>query len=307
VCEAYLSGFSDSRLREELRFFKTLTNDKKAFDILVGLSGGKDSSASLLLTKKLGFRPLAFTFDIGYYPEHEFERAAKVAEALGVNHVRIDIRKYIRENDRTSYLKTVKLYEHKPSLSLRKLFLKTFQEDKLHNSPKCAHSRAFVRTCRLCRHTVIRAYYGEAVKRGVRVVALGMNEYAGRLRQVDGGEPCVSAIRVLNPCGDNPVYVVHLPFLLRRTVKDTQRTLQELGWKMPPGEDFIESNSNSCLFARSAEAFSTRMLGFHPDTPRLAREVTVGYLTKTQARRALMQVHTTESSMRRVLEDAKIL
>jgi len=306
ICELYLFGLNESRLRDELRFFKTLPDRSKKWDAMVGLSGGKDSSATLHLTQSLGFRPLAFTFDIGYYPEHEFERAARIAEASGVDYARIRIGEYMHESDRTSYRKTAELYERAPSVDLKRVFLETLVEDKLHNSPRCNHARAFVRTCRLCRHTVIRAYYHEALKRKVSLVILGMNEYA-ELRSSRGGKPLVSAMRTLNPYDRAQVHIVHLPFLMRRTAEATRKTLEEIGWTKPPGEDFVESNANSCLFARSAEAFARRMLGFHPDTKRLAREVTVGYLTKDQARRALEHVHRSKESVREILERAKIL
>ena len=49
------------------------------------------------------------------------------------------------------------------------------------------------------------------------------------------------------------------------------------------------------------------MLGFHPDTTRLAREVTVGFLTKAQARKALAKTHRATEGLRRTLVEAGII
>jgi hypothetical protein len=80
-----------------------------------------------------------------------------------------------------------------------------------------------------------------------------------------------------------------------------------LGWKIPRGEKFIESNANSCLFARAAENKARKMLGFHPDSTRLAREVTVGFISKKQAERALDEIHHSSDSVRKILTKAKVL
>ena len=146
------------------------------------------------------------------------------------------------------------------------------------------------------------------MRHGVRVIVLGINEWAG-LSQNSGSKKFVfSAIRKLQPFKNKPaVYVVHLPFLLQRKIGDTKKILKQLGWKIPRGERLVESNSNSCLFARAAESKARRMLGFHPDATRLAREVTVGFITKGEARRALEKNHHYQYSVKRVLKNAKVI
>jgi len=49
------------------------------------------------------------------------------------------------------------------------------------------------------------------------------------------------------------------------------------------------------------------MLGFHPDSTRLAREVTVGFITKKQARLALDKVHRYNQGVGQVLKQAGII
>lgn len=302
ICSSYKKFFDKKHLREELRFLKTFK------EVMVGISGGKDSTATLATIVQMGFHPLAFTFDQGYLPETTVPRAKKVAKALGVACEVINTRPYIRQSDVISYKKTIALYEEPFSLATKKKFLAAYKEGRKHYSVKCPHSPAFVRTCQLCRRMVIRAYYSEARKRGISAVVLGINEWTNLSAAQKGGAFRVSGMRALQPNKNQPpVYVFHLPFLLQRTSVQTKQLLKKLGWRAPKGEDFIESNSNSCLFARSTERMAKRLLGFHPDATRLAREVTVGFITKQQALKALGKIHPYRYTPREVLERAGII
>ena len=103
------------------------------------------------------------------------------------------------------------------------------------------------------------------------------------------------------------MHVVHLPFLMRHTLEDTKRCLKEVGWSPPESEDYVESNGNSCLFAAACEDVAMNKLGFHPDSTRLAREVTVGFITREQDVKALQKRRNHGVSVRRTLESAGIL
>jgi len=300
VCAAYRRRFDPERLERERRFLSRLA--KRGAKALVGFSGGKDSTATLIDARRLGFKVSAFTFDIGYYPAGVFARAARIAGRLGVPHARIDIRPYIRAVDRRCYRMMTDLYDRPETPALAAEFRKLYAEGRRHYTAKCRHALPFVRTCQLCRRVVIRAYYGEARRRGVGVVILGMNEWAGLARGSFG------AIRKLKPHKDRPaVYVVHLPFLLQRRLRDTRRTLAAIGWKLPAGERLVESNANSCLLARAAEAKAKRLLGFHPDAARLSREITAGFMPREAARKALEKTHRSRRTVREVLERAGII
>lgn len=307
VCGRYRESFRKATLARELKFFKSFVGKGTGqYDIMVGISGGKDSSAMLRMLKKRGFQILAFSFDTGYYPESIFSRAKKVARTLGVDYIRIPIQKYIRPVDRKSYKMMADLYDEPPSAKLKDKFRKLYSEGRKHYSAKCPHAFPFVRTCQLCRRLVIRAYYGEATKRGIQMVVLGLNEWAQL--SLHGSATNFSAIRKLKPYARKPaVFIVHSPFLFRRTAADTRKILRKMRWKLPPGEHLVESNANSCLLARAAEKKAAEMLGFHPDSTRLAREVTAGFITKEQAKKALGKLHSSPYSVRTVLKRAGIL
>ncbi|MDO8557606.1 MAG: 7-cyano-7-deazaguanine synthase [bacterium] len=308
TCAQYRKYFNSKHLAREFSFFKSfIGKGKGAYDIMVGISGGKDSSAMLRMLKKRGFRILAFSFDTGYYPKHIFQRAASVANRLSVDYKRIDIRKYIRPIDRKSFAMMADLYEEKPSEVLKEKFRTLYAEGRKHYSVKCQHALPFVRTCQLCRRVVIRAYVAEALKRNISMVVLGINEWA-HLSQ-SGSKHIFSAIRKLKPYTDKQVvYIVHSPFLFQRKAADTRKILKKMGWwKLPKGEGLIESNANSCLLARATEKKAIEMLGFHPDSTRLSREITAGFITKEQAKLALSKAHHSRYSVRRVLRRAGIL
>lgn len=309
VCERYEKNFNKEPLRKELEFLLSLKGSGRGkYDAMVGISGGKDSTATLYETKRMGFTPLAFSLDTHYYPKHIFQRAKQVAKQLNVDYEKIDARKYMRPVDRACFERTADLYDEHDSLELKEKFRKWYVEGRRHYSAKCRHKIPFVRTCQLCRRLVIRSYYGEAQKHGVGVVILGINEWTGLSQDSESKKFVFSAIRKLQPFKTKPpVYIVHLPFLLQRRIKDTERILKKLGWKIPRGERLIESNANSCLFAKAAENKAWRMLGFHPDSTRLAREITVGFISKKQTKLALNKIHNYNKSVRQVLKEAGII
>lgn len=309
TCDKYEKNFSKIHLQKELKFLHSLRNSRKGkYDAMVGISGGKDSTATLYEVKRMGFKPLAFSLDTGYYPNHIFIRAKQVARELRVDYQKIDARKYMRPIDQICFQKTAELYDEHDSFELKEKFRKWYLEGRRHYSVKCQHEIPFVRTCQLCRRLIVRAYYGEALKHGVSVVILGINEWAGLSQDSSSKKFIFSAIRKLQPFRNKPAaYIVHLPFLLQHKIKDTEKILRKLGWKIPRGERLIESNANSCLFARAAESKARHMLSFHPDTTRLAREVTVGFISKEQAQKALAKTHTYPYSVRRVLQMAKVI
>lgn len=284
VCNEYKSRFNQKVLKDELCFLKTMIKKEQGIDCLAAVSGGKDSIAMLQNICDMGFHPLAFTFDIGYNEITSKQRAAirKATEILGINHEYINARQYLNEADRKSFYLTAKLYDsqldHMDSGEIRRMF----EEERYCNSPRSQDIRPFIRPCRLCRRPVIRGYYAEAVKRNISVIFLGINEWCG----IHNSN--YSAIRKLEPIPGKAVYIVHLPFLLQRRIGDLHEILRRLEWTT---ENDIQPNTgaSACMLARIAESKVVSKLGFNPDETRLAREVTVGFLTREQALSVLIR------------------
>lgn len=56
----------------------------KAFDCVIGVSGGRDSSYTLYMAKKMGLRPLAVHFDNGWNSEHAVSNIKNLCQKLDV-------------------------------------------------------------------------------------------------------------------------------------------------------------------------------------------------------------------------------
>lgn len=89
--EARWKGWDES-LPDRRKTLERLCADakakKKEFDVLVPLSGGKDSMYVLCFAvKELGMKALAFTLDNGYLTPHARENIDNGCRALGVEHV----------------------------------------------------------------------------------------------------------------------------------------------------------------------------------------------------------------------------
>ena len=56
----------------------------KKYNVLVGVSGGRDSTYTLLIAKKLGLKPLAVHFDNGWNSEISVRNIKNACEKLGV-------------------------------------------------------------------------------------------------------------------------------------------------------------------------------------------------------------------------------
>lgn len=294
ICEIYKRKFSYYQIQKELETVKKLEGKR----VLVGMSGGKDSTAVAVILKEMGLNPIGFTLDIGYYPPHVLERSAFYAAQLNIPHETIDIRPQITDINHRSYQLTADLYDDKIQADWKELY--RFNRTKY--SVKYNETFPYVRSCQLCRKTVIPAYVNLAHKVGVEYVILGVNEWCGLAGNI------ISGIRKLWPDRSKPpVFIVHLPFLIRMKKYDTEKILKEMGWVQPEEGSFVETNGNSCLFAAACEAKAFAELGFHPDTTRLSREVTVGFLKKDEAKQALTNTKKYNKTVRQVLEEAEII
>ena len=93
VCN-YCNGFEEvkvqlkNNLENQESFFTELKNDleqnkKGKYDSIIGLSGGVDSSYTVLLAKKYGFNPLLVHFDNGWNSETAVSNIRKLADYGG--------------------------------------------------------------------------------------------------------------------------------------------------------------------------------------------------------------------------------
>lgn len=96
-------------------------NQSSRFDCIVPLSGGRDSSYALhYITKVLGLRPIAYSYDWGMLTDLGRRNQARMCGALGVEHILVsaDIRK-----KRNNIRKNVEAWLKKPNLGIIPLFM----------------------------------------------------------------------------------------------------------------------------------------------------------------------------------------
>jgi hypothetical protein len=85
VASAKEQARSEAKLR---RIFENAKRERKPFDALLGISGGKDSSYMLYLCHKVyGLRVLAFTRDNGFMSDGSKVRIERLVKTLGVQHL----------------------------------------------------------------------------------------------------------------------------------------------------------------------------------------------------------------------------
>jgi hypothetical protein len=309
--EANNTADRERELAAVIEMCRTATSD---YGCLVGVSGGKDSTAALINAINLGLRPLAFTIQSGYYPDSIAIRASAIAKELNVQHVVIDLADTITPYDMQNYEMTVSLHDelHQES-SFREFWTRNrlrelYRINRWHYSVRDNGEMPYVRPCQVCRRPVIRKYHQLAEKLGIPVVILGINEWTSLGSTAEGNSFQVSGIRELRPAGSQQaVTVAHLPFLLGQTIEKTRELLDQILWRAPQGEELVETGANSCIFAAVAEALVTPILGFNPDTTRLAREVTAGFLPRATALETLNRPRSLPLSSRAVLNSAGLV
>ena len=283
VCSDYIKKFDQNVLDNEKTFLKKMIKNEK-YDCMVGLSGGKDSSATLYTVKEMGFTPLAFTFEVGYnkITDSIQNKILRITKNVKVDYERININKYISNTEKECFKLMADLYDEPITEEYCKKFRSIYNEGRKYYSTKQNVVFPFVRPCQICRKIVIKAYYEEAIKRNIKIVFLGINEWAG----LSKGK--YSAIRKLKPFKNKPeVYIVHLPYLVGRKYEDLPEILEKIGWKREDGDHEVDTGGSACLLARACEKKANEIMGFHLDSTRLAREITVGFIDKNKAKEAI--------------------
>jgi hypothetical protein len=85
LSEQYPTGNKGWKILKEIAAQIKREGRKKAYDVVVGVSGGCDSSYMLYQTKELGLRPLAVNFDNGWSTKIATDNLDKILKKLNVD------------------------------------------------------------------------------------------------------------------------------------------------------------------------------------------------------------------------------
>ena len=307
VCVSYEKKFDAVCLKEELEAVKAYVRNSGQHDCMIGLSGGKDSTAMLQTVIQMGFNPLAFSFNIGYNNLNATVEThlRNITAKMNTDFEIIDVGHYVSSVDRKCFALMGDVYEKAENGEIsQEEFRNIYNEGRKHYSTKDNIEFPYVRPCQICRKIAIKAYYGEAVKRNISLVFVGINEWA-----TVNNNGKYSAVRRLKPFPDQPeVLIVHLPYLVQRKYNEIIPILEEMHCKEEVQELKVETGGNCCLLAKACERTATKLLGFHLDSARLSREITVGFITAQQAEDALSNgKRISEYSVNEILKNNKLI
>ena len=281
-CRDYKGKKETERSRKEYRNkFERIIGKiagKKEYDVLACYSGGKDSTYSLYLLKKVfKLKILAFTFDNGFIPKRTYVNIRNVVEKLDIDHILFKARFNV----------------------LKKIF-KTALKKSLY-SPKTLERASTV--CTSCMGLVKYIALKIAVEKNIPLIGFGWSP---------GQAPITSSILEINPVmiksmekalkdpmrkiiGKHinsyflnerhysepsrfPIFVHPLAFFEYNEKKELN-SIKKFGWKKPTG---VELNATNCLLNPLADEAHITKYNFHPYVLEIANLVREGYMTREE-------------------------
>lgn len=120
-CKNYVVKDRNANRNDFLRKIESVKSSQRNANCIVPFSGGRDSTYSIhFITKELGLKPLAYTYDWGMVTDLARRNIARVCGKLGIEHIIVaaDIwkkRRFIRQN--------INAWLKKPNLGMIPLFM----------------------------------------------------------------------------------------------------------------------------------------------------------------------------------------
>jgi hypothetical protein len=290
VCKSAISPEKEEEIRQALKedFEKRVQEirGRSSFDVVVGWSGGKDSTYTVaMLKEQYGLRVLGFNFDNGFTSPTAMQNLFRVSEKLGVDLVIV-----------------------KPPFDLmKKVFGGTVENDNLYPGRALHRASAVCNSCMgLAKFIALRM----ALEKNIPMVAFGWTpgqaagkvgslfkvtpEFA-RMQQVGSYKPLYGI------AGDaiNPYFLEEEHFAMpverfpynvsplswiEYDEEAIKEHIKQYGWEKPQDTD---PNSTNCLLNTFANVVHIRQKGFNPYAMELASLVRKGKLERAEAIRRL--------------------
>lgn len=141
---------------------------KEPYDILLFLSGGKDSCSLAFFLKERGVNVLAFTNDVGFLSNVAKENIKKTVEILNIDHLMF-----------------------KPSINVHRQIIKDFFEDR---------TQSMKDVCLKCSQVIQSNGYAVAKMLGIKEIMMGFTKYNATAQiKCQSPSQVVGDIHILNP------------------------------------------------------------------------------------------------------------
>ncbi|MEO0247931.1 MAG: 7-cyano-7-deazaguanine synthase [candidate division WOR-3 bacterium] len=254
------------------------------YDVLVAYSGGKDSTFTLAVLKKVyGLRVLAMTFDHGFVSTYAIENIKRVVEALGIDHLSL-----------------------KPNFQLMQKVFRYSIEKSFHPSKALERASSICNTCMgLVKFALLRT----AIEKGIPLVGYGWSPGQAPLKsslvQNTGAllrKTQELFLRPLEAIGGSAIraffldewhleknripYNVNPLAFLPYSEAEIYNNIIKLGW-IPPKD--TDPNSTNCLLNAFANDLHLAQFGYHPYAMELSELVREGIMKREEALQRLSQ------------------
>ncbi|MCG3176811.1 MAG: hypothetical protein MOGMAGMI_01775 [Candidatus Omnitrophica bacterium] len=253
-------------------------------DVLLAYSGGKDSSYALdILSRRLGLRVLAYTFDNGYVPRETWDNARRLTDRLAGGWI-----------------------VYRPAARPLKRVLRASLDKPLHPAKSLERASPVCLSCiGIVKYTALRL----AQERGIPYVAFGWTpgqapvsraylELDARMVQAMQ-EPLRTALEraagtdlsewfMAAPAEGRVPAMVHPAAFYPYDEGSIYRRLSLLGWRRPQG---LDPNSTNCRLNTLNVYEHLKRHGYHPYIHELASLVRQGHLGRAEALRRLGPVN----------------
>jgi len=266
-----------------------------AYDAIVGLSGGKDSSyVAYRLVHRYGLRTLLFTYDNGFLSEHARKNISRVASALEQDHVWCSPSKALH---RAIYRTSVRLFGIPCVGCTFPGFLHAVKKGIDLEIPFLVHGRSRAQMFKQLAHGTSDPFLGylvgnfrpwvpernrefavETAKKLSRGLRWFAPQQALREEIVDTFSPDFSKLRSMEAPPEFVAYFLHEPYDEDR-IKAVLK--EELGWERPPRDDLM--GHEDCSVHPAAAYLYTNNYGFPMLQQELSTMIREGDMTRDHA------------------------
>ncbi len=285
ICNFCLNLSGKDKLDEEkkecLEKFRKLIKQvqgKGDYDCTLSYSGGKDSTYTLyLLKEEFKLRPLAITFDNGFFPDQAFKNVRAVTENLGIDNI-----------------------VFKADFQLLKKIFTAGVKNTMYSSKALERASTICTSCiGLVKFTALKI----ALEKKIPIMAWGWSP---------GQAPARSSIMKMNPAlfketqemYRRPMYEIAGKEINRYFISDEQfnnprafpynvsplafveydegriiNKIRELGWVAPKG---LDSNTTNCILNSFANEVHVQKHHFHPYVFEIADMVRKGIMPRNE-------------------------